>query len=154
MAEFAKHTDPFVEMSGYERLAAAVIRKAYEDYVEALKRDMTFGHPGKNRTTVKKLERLMAEEVQHRTSLPYAEARKRLNQLGEDYIPYAKKNAEIQVDTLRRWFHSDQFLIYSKGIDPQCLLDRAQEEAEAWYEEKKKEQRLKRNYMKRGDKEL
>lgn len=137
MAEYALYHEKPYDMGGYLLLANATIKMAYEDYVEALKRAWSLSSPSKNSATVKMVERVMAQYIAHKQRIPLKEAYRKLYEFdGEDYTAHLNES-QYQVIVLERWFQSDHFQLFSRGVDGQMFIDRAQAEVKKWMSDRK-----------------
>lgn len=144
------HENVNYDMESYERLAAAIIRQAYEDYIDALKRVQTFRSQVSSRNRVRMLERLIAEDIAFRKKKTLKWGYEHLGLVGEEEILVMTTDAERRLESLTRWFHSDSFLVLSRNVPPQVLINRACEVVDNWLNDKTHRTQPKKFYHKRG----
>lgn len=138
MAEFAEYHEKPYDMNGYLLLANAAIKLAYEDYVEALKRMWSLNRPDRNQSTMKKFERIMADTlIRSKKCSNLKEAYSKLYLFKKEDLPFHISVSEYNVLTIEKWFLSDHFLLFSRGIDGQIFIDRAKKDVEKWLTDKK-----------------
>lgn len=132
MAEYHIIQEKPYDILAYERLAAAIIRQAYEDYIECRKRCESIRDPSASHNATRMLERIMAQEVSLRMGCGMKKAMKHLDWLEPDFIKTAHSMAVTQGETIIKFFFSDSFTYLSRGMDPCCLIERAENEIRAW----------------------
>ena len=138
MADYAQYHEKPYDMNGYYLLANAAIKLAYEDYVEALKRMWSLNTPDRNKSTMKKFERIMADTlIRSKKCSNLKEAYSKLYLFKKEDLPFHISVSEYNVLTIEKWFLSDHFLLFSRGIDGQIFIDRAKKDVEKWLAEKK-----------------
>lgn len=152
MAEYITyHENVNYDMESYERLAAAIIRMAYEDYVDALKRVQAFGSQSTSRNRIRHLERILAGDIAERNCKSLKWGYAHLYLATDADIENIRTASEQRLASLTRWFYSDSFLILSKNVAPKVLIDKAVSVVDEWMSGRKKTTRPKRYYHKREE---
>ena len=125
------------DLEALERLAGAIIRTAYEDYIQLRKRTEALSNPAASINATRMIERIIAEEITYQHKISITRAMKHLNLIDSDFLPYAKSKAASQAQMIIKWFFGPSFANLSHGMDPTFLIERAEQEVKAWAEGRK-----------------